>query len=112
MADVKKVKDKFFRKYLFFSAKPATGGVISLICGGVSVAMLIICICLSYGQGGHAGRVVGSLAFTAFILSALGIASGFIGLREEERAYLPCKVGIIMDGCLCAFVVALFVIGI
>ncbi len=112
MAEVKKIKDKVFRKYLFFSARPATGGIISLICGGAAIAMLIVCVCLSYGHGGHAGKVVGSLAFTSFIVSALGIASGFIGLKEDGRAYLPCKIGIIMDGCLCAFVTALFVIGV
>ncbi len=112
MADMNKIKDKVFHKYMFFSLKPAVGGVLSLVFGGASIAMIIIAICLSYGAGGHAGTVVGSLAFTAFIVSGFGVYLGFRGLREEERAHLPCKIGIIMCGCICVFVIALFVIGV
>lgn len=112
MAEVRKVKEKIFRRYMFFSVKPAKGGIVSLIFGGISVAMLIVCVCLSYVSGGQAGRIAGSLALTSFIVSGFGIYFGFRGLKEEERAYLPCKIGIILCGCICTFVAALFVIGV
>ena len=112
MAEVKKVKNKIFHRNMFFSAKPAAGGVVSLICGGAAVALLIICVCLSYGMGGQAGRLVGSLALTAFIVSGFGIYFGFRGFKEGGKAYLPCRIGVIFCGCVCAFVVALFVIGV
>ena len=110
-ADKTKVR-KLFHKNLFFDDKFARLGLVSIGLGRVSIVTFIIGVVLSYRAGGEGSYKIGSLALTSLILSAFGIYAGFKGFKEEDKIYLPCKIGIIMCGSMVTFMLAIFAIGI
>lgn len=103
---------KLFHKNLFFDYKLAKAGLASVGLGILSIVLVIVGVVLSYRAGGNGSYKIGSLALTSLILSAFGIYAGFRGFKEEDKIYLPCKVGIIMCGSMVTFMLSLFAIGI
>ena len=106
-----KTGKKAYKKSMFFEARPAARGMLSIAIGIICVVIIIIGISFSYYKGGNAGEIVGSLAFTALILSGFGIYFALAGFKEEEKNYLPCKIGVIWCGCVAVFIVFLFFTG-
>ena len=111
MAKVKSTKGKIFHQYMFFESKPAAGGILSMILGGIALALVIAGIVMSYNAGGQGGTVVGSMGLTGMIIAGFGVFFGFQGFKEEEKNYFFCKFGIIFCACICIFMIALFFVG-
>ena len=102
---------KIYKKSMFFDTKPSVRGVASIFFGIACVLIIIAGLVFSYIKGGNAGTIVGSLALTSLLLSVIGIFLAFTGFREEDRNYLPCKIGVIWCGCVAVFVIFLFFTG-
>ena len=90
------------RKYGQAKLKHSKRGVLS--CGIVAVVgiLLLTMVVTAYTSGGKAGTYIGGLGMVAAILSGIGIYCGFRGLKEREKDYLTCKIGI---WCNLAFLV-------
>ena len=106
-----KSEKKAYKKSMFFVTKPSVRGIASIFFGIACVLILIAGFIFSYLNGGNAGKVVGSLALTSLFISCFGIYLAFSGFREEEKNYLPCKIGVIWCGCVAVFVIFLFFAG-
>ena len=106
-----KAEKRIYRKNLFFVTKPSVKGMISICIGIISVLLIIAGLIFSYIKGGNAGKIVGSLALTSLIFSGFGVFCAFMGFKEEDKNYLPCKIGVIWCGCVCIFVIFLFFVG-
>ena len=102
---------KIYKKSMFFVNKPSVRGIVSIFLGIICVILITAGIIFSYVNGGNAGRIIGSLALTALLLSGFGIYFAFKGFKEENRSYLPCKIGVIWCGCVAVFVLFLFFTG-
>ncbi len=106
-----KTGKRVYKKSIFFDSKPSIKGVISIFFGIACVILIIAGLIFSYANGGNAGKVVGSLALTAFFIACFGVYIAFMGFKEEDRSYLPCKIGVIWCGCVAVFVLFLFFTG-
>ena len=107
-----KTEKRIYKKNLFFVTKPSAMGILSICIGALAVLLIIAGFVISYMEGGHAGKIVGSLALTALIISGFGVIFAFMGFREEDKNYLPCKIGVILNGCVFVFLIFLFITGI
>lgn len=106
-----KTGKKAYKKSMFYISKPAVGGIVSIVLGAICVIIITAGLVFSYVKGGNAGKIVGSLALTSLILSGFGVYSAFRGFKEEDKNYLPCKIGVIWCGCVAVFVIFLFFTG-
>ncbi len=102
---------KVYKKSIFFQKKPSVKGLVSIVLGIICVLIIIAGLVYSYLSGGEAGKTVGSMALTALLVSCVGLYFAFSGFKEDEKNYLPCKIGVIWCGCVAVFVIFLFFIG-
>lgn len=89
------------RKYGQAKLKHARRGIFS--CGFAATAgvMLIILLSMAYIRDGMGASYIGSLGLIAFIFSCVGEFLGIKGLKERNKNYITCKIGI---GCNLLFV--------
>ena len=106
-----KTGKKAYKKSMFYETKPAARGIASIIFGIICLLIVNAGMVFSYMHGGHAGKIVGSMALTSLIIAGFGIYLAFAGFKEEDKNYLPCKIGVIWCGCVAVFVIFLFFIG-
>lgn len=84
------------RKYGQAKLKHAKKGIWSCIIAGTVFGVLSILIAIAYISGGTAAGYIGGAGLIAAILSMIGIYWAIRGLKEREKDYLTCKIGI---GC-------------
>ena len=64
-------------------------------------------IVIAYISAGTAAPYIGGLAFVTLILTVAGCVLAVRGLKEREKNYLTCKIGI---GCNIFFIIAFIAI--
>lgn len=72
----------------------AKNGVRSLSFAAAATALLGVLVMISYIKEGNAAAFIGAMGICAWVLSGVGIFVGIIGLRERDRKYLTCRLGI------------------
>lgn len=82
------------RKYGQSAFKYSRSGAYSCIFAASALLILLIVIAIAYVSRGKAAGIVGGLGVLAVVSAILGIRTGIRGLRERERNYLNCKIGI------------------
>lgn len=86
--------------------KHAKRGVLSCVLSGISLLSILMLLTITYRQSGTAATYIGGLGMVAFVLAGTGLYMGIKGLKERNKAYITCKVGI----GVCAFLVLAFCI--
>ena len=89
----------------------AKHGVRSTLIAIAAIVLLSLLVTVSYVQEGKA-TMIGALGICAWILSGVGIFFGMIGLRERERKYLTCRIGIVCNAALFVGLAIIFFRGI
>ena len=89
----------------------AKHGVRSTLIAIAAIVLLSLLVTVSYVQEGKAATI-GALGICAWILSGVGIFFGMIGLRERERKYLTCRIGIVCNAALFVGLAIIFFRGI
>lgn len=100
------------RKYKFTDKHHTVGGIFSMILGMASVAIMYICVRISYESAGNAGGIVGGLGLFAMALSMFGCISALLSFKEKDKYYFFSKVGSYFCGILTVLYMAVFLMGI
>ena len=90
----------------------AKHGVRSTLIAIAAIVLLSLLVTVSYVQEGKAATMIGALGIGAWILSGVGIFFGMIGLRERERKYLTCRIGLVCNAALFVGLAIIFFRGI
>lgn len=85
----------------------AKNGVRSLLIAAAAAALLGMLVLISYQKEGNAAAMIGAMGLIAWALAGGGICAGIFGLRERDRRYLTCRLGI---GCNAVLFVGLAII--
>ncbi len=59
-----------------------------------SVVLIFLSLGIAFQMHGEAAGVVGGFGIMAVVFSVLGVRAGVKGLREREKKYISCKLGI------------------
>lgn len=88
--------------------KPAKRGIISCVCAGISFALIALLLLVAYRQRGTAATYIGGLGLVALVLAGTGFYMGHRGLKERNKSYLTCKIGMAACGILTLGFISLF----
>lgn len=99
-------------KYAFTRKKETEGGFASLIYGGLSLAVFLICAALSFAFSGNAGTWVGALGLMGILFSVCGFWIGMKSFQERDRNYRFSAIGAMANGIFSVGWLALFLVGI
>lgn len=95
------------RKYGQAKLKHAKRGIFSCGLAVTAGVILIVLLVMAYLSDGMEASYVGGLGLIAFIFSCVGTFLGIKGLKERNKNYLTCKIGI---GCNLFFAAGFIVI--
>lgn len=87
-------KKRSTRKYGQAPLKHSHMGTHSCWYALVSVILILSALGTAFWMHGEAAGYVGGFGAVAVILSALGVRAGVKGLREREKKYIFCRLGI------------------
>lgn len=76
-----------------------------------SVVLILLALGLAFYMHGEAAGFVGGFGVMAVIFSALGVRAGVKGLREREKKYISCKLGIAANILLLLSLAIIFIGG-
>ena len=95
---LKKEKEKRKKSYSRFGhsghMKHSTMGMKSCMYGIAAALLLALCIFISFLTHGQAAAFIGVLGLLCIAGVVLGIIAGFKGMRERDRNYITCKIGL------------------
>ena len=103
----KLIKTKYGQKPLRHSRR----GIYSCAYAVVIFFLLFFMILFAYLSKGEVNILIGFLGLGTLALSVMGILLGIKGLKERDKNYITCKVGIAMNGVFLLILVLLFVRG-
>ena len=103
----KMVRTKFGQAPLRHARK----GIYACFYGTVVLILLFLMILISYVTNGEVGILIGLVGLGTVALSAAGLVLGIRGLKERDKNYITCKVGIAMIGVFLAGLAGLFIRG-
>ncbi|MEF9840822.1 MAG: DUF6142 family protein [Lachnospiraceae bacterium] len=93
----KETKDRGNRKYGQAKLKHSKKGMSSCVCA-LGIGMLLVLLIFSaYAKRGNSPIYTGALGIGGFIFSCVGVNIGIKGMREREKNYITCRVGIGMN---------------
>ncbi len=108
----KERKKRGSRKYGQSRYKHSHGGVVSCCCGGTAFAVLAGCILYAYVMRGNTAGIVGGIMLIPCVLAVIGVVTSVKGLRERERNYITCRIGLPVSGVVLLLFCAIFIGGI
>lgn len=90
----KERKQRGTRKYGQANMKHSKRGIYSIVYAGISLVLLVVCIASAFVLRGNTVGIVGGICILSVMLSALGIRAGIQGMKEREKRYTTCKIGL------------------
>lgn len=104
----KEKRMKGYRKYGHAGQmRHSTMGVRSCIYAGGGAVLLVLSIVISFVMHGKAAAFIGVFGIISLALAGFGIYAAFKGMRERDRNYITCKIGM---GCNILLVIGLMMI--
>lgn len=103
----KLIKTKYGQKPLRHSRR----GIYSCAYAVVIFLLLFFMIMFAYLAKGEVNILIGFLGLGTLALSVIGIFLGIKGLKERDKNYITCKVGITSNGIFLLTLVLLLVRG-
>ncbi|MDD7769831.1 DUF6142 family protein [Suipraeoptans intestinalis] len=103
----KLIKTKYGQKAL----KHAKWGKESCFLGGVAAVVLLGLLTVAFLKKGEISVFSGIAGFGVAFLAWKGIQAGRKGLKEREKRYITCKIGLALNGCILLSMLAVFVRG-
>ena len=102
-----KIRQKKEKKEPIAKLKHSKKGIQSCVIAGIVLVALAAMIVIAYISAGTAAPYIGGLALVTLILTVTGCVLAVRGLKEREKNYLTCKIGI---GCNIFFIIAFIAI--
>lgn len=103
---------KNYGKYGQMQIKHSHMGIWSCAYALGAAIVIFVAILLAYLKHGESAGYVGGIGILAVGLSIFGIQAGSKGLKERERKYITCRVGIVCNILILIFLIVIFVGGI
>ena len=103
----KRRKKMIRTKYGQTRRRHAKKGIKSCIYAFFAVFFLFLMIATSFVENGQVGVLMGIAGFMIVTLSILGTKMAVQGMKERDKNYITCKVGL---GCNVAVLVCMFAI--
>ena len=108
---MKEKKGKMNRKYGQGEAKHSRKGSYSCLIAAIILVLLFAMLGISYVSVGETTAFLGAWGIATLILAWFGLILGLKGLREREKNYLTCNIGILSNAILVVAFLAIFVRG-
>lgn len=89
----------------------ARKGIYSCWYAAVVCILLILMILISYVGKGDVNIFIGFIGLGTLVLSAMGLWLGVKGLKERDKNYITCRVGIGMNAAVLLGLAAIFIRG-
>ena len=105
----KERKKRGTRKYGQANLKHSHMGIYSCWFAAGSFSLLLVSILIAFFMRGETGGFIGGFGILSIVFAILGIRAAVKGLRERERNYITCKIGmtvsiIVLIGLLVIFI--------
>ncbi len=88
---------KFFAKYKFTNKRHSMKAVMAVILALIGIVSMLICIVLSFKNGGEASLNFGAVFLLSMVMSAVGLVLAIISRTEPDRYYLFSNLGILLN---------------
>lgn len=98
--------------YKFTIKKVSPWSVMSTILGVVSMVSMILAIIFTFQNQGIAKVGYGMTSVFALIFTLAGLVLGIKTRLEKDMYYIFANIGIILNGCMLAFLIYVLVLGI
>ena len=99
------------RKYGQAQLKHSRRGIKSTFLAVCCLFLLVLAFSASYITRGDVGILIGLCGILVFVLAVSGLKAGIQGLKEREKNYITCKVGIALNGVFLLGMAGIFVRG-
>lgn len=107
----KERKKRGTRKYGQANLKHSRMGIYACCYAGMSFVLLLGSISFAFFMHGETGGWIGGIGIISIVLTILGIRASVKGLREREKKYITCKIGIALNLVILIGLVAIFIGG-
>lgn len=105
-------KKRGTRKYGQAPMKYSHMGAHSCWYASGSFLLLLSAVWFAYSKHGQAAGFIGGFGILAMIFSAIGIRTGIKGMREREKRYIFCRLGIAANILILLGLIIIFIGGI
>ena len=99
------------RKYGQAQLKHSRRGIKACFVAVVALFILGLIFSVSYITRGDVGILIGLCGILVVVLAVSGLKAGIQGLKEREKNYITCKVGIALNGVFLLGMAGIFVRG-
>lgn len=104
-------KKRSTRKYGQTVLKHSRMGTYSCWYALASVVLILLSLGIAFRMRGRAAGFVGGFGIVAVIFAVLGVRAGVKGLREREKKYISCRLGIAANILLLLSLMIIFIGG-
>ena len=105
-------KGKRTRKYGQAKLKHSRMGIYSCVYAGLAFALLLSCILTAFVMRGKTFGLIGGLGIISIVLAVLGIQASVKGMREREKRYITCRVGMTVNIVILLGLILIFIGGV
>lgn len=99
------------RKYGQAQLKHSRRGIKSCFLAVCALFVLVLIFSVSYINRGDVNILIGLCGILVVAIAAAGLKAGIQGLKEREKNYITCKVGIGLNGFFLLGMAGIFVRG-
>ena len=101
-------RNKRSRKYGQIKRKHSRKGIWSCVMAVLVTAVIAGLIVMAFMNKGKSAAMVGSFGVFDMILACIGIVTG---VKERDKNYLTCKIGIVVNGLILLALILVFIRG-
>lgn len=98
-------------KYGQTPLRHAKKGILSCVLSGAASFLLFLLLSSSFVLNGQIGLAMGAVGIVVLVLAIEGLMTGIKGLKERNKNYVTCKIGIAWNGLLLVSMCGVFVRG-
>ncbi len=107
----KERKQKHTRKYGRVRLKHSHMGIHSCWYALGAYAVLAAAVIASFLKHGQSPAPIGGVGMLSAVLAVLGFKDSVIGLRERERNYITCRIGMVTNIIILLLLLLIFIGG-
>lgn len=111
LAKAREKRRKRITKYGQAKPRHAKKGIYSCCYAFVVLLLLYLMVSVSFRGKGEVSILFGFVGLGTIALAAIGIWLGVRGMKEREKNYITCKIGIGVNGIVFLGLAAIFVRG-
>ena len=99
------------RKYGQAKLKHSRKGIWSCVTAGIVVVIFIVLLLISFLNKGQSEAIIGSFGLFNIILTGVGIGMAARGLKERDKNYLTCRIGLGVNILILVALILVFIRG-